>query len=354
MASSRARTAAVVVQASGPRSTVPKRRESGPHLGTETTYAPECLKLVPRNIAVGTVITEKVLWSSGAGAKVQLLDSLDIPSVQAWLPTHQISQQEVKSASEVFHAGDEVTAVILSIKPAEVGPHPRIYLGIKQLEAQPGDMLIDRAAVAVGAEERAAQWLQDRSASMLQQRKQQEQERQERQEQQEQEWQDQQKQLQQVQKAARKLELQEQQEARKEEEKAAAEEALSRLQQGDVVTGIVEGIKEFGAFVRLTEGALSLLHRSQISKRRVAAVDKVLKPGDVVVAVYWPGKKEAPGRISLNTRCLERTPGDMLRDPSLVYETAEEVAAELRATLQAKAEAQAAKAFRSWADEGEW
>jgi ribosomal protein S1 len=317
------------------------------------------LKVVPRNIAVGTVMTGKVLWSSGAGANVQLLDSLDIPSVQAWLPTHQISQQEVKSAQEVFHAGDEVTAVILSIKPAEVGPHPRIYLGIKQLEVQPGDMLIDRAAVAVGAEERAAQWLQDRSASMLQQRKQQEQERQEQQEQEWQEWQDQQKQLQQVQKAARKLELQEQQEAaRKEEEKAAAEEALSRLQQGDVVTGIVEGIKEFGAFVRLTEGALSLLPRSQISKRRVAAVDKVLKPGDVVVAVYWPGKKEAPGRISLNTRCLERTPGDMLRDPSLVYETAEEVAAELRATLQAKAEAQAAKAFeaefRSWGMEGEW
>ena len=45
------------------------------------------------------------------------------------------------------------------------------------------------------------------------------------------------------------------------------------------------------------------------------------------------------GRVALCTKKLEPTPGDMLRDPALVYERAEEMAALFR---QRVAEAEAA------------
>ena len=39
------------------------------------------------------------------------------------------------------------------------------------------------------------------------------------------------------------------------------------------------------------------------------------------------------GRISLSTKKLEPTPGDMLKDPALVYEKADEMAATFRCAL---------------------
>lgn len=44
------------------------------------------------------------------------------------------------------------------------------------------------------------------------------------------------------------------------------------------------------------------------------------------------------GRVSLSTKKLEPTPGDMLRDPALVYARADEMAAEFRKRV-AEAEA---------------
>lgn len=50
-------------------------------------------------------------------------------------------------------------------------------------------------------------------------------------------------------------------------------------QVGDVVEGIVESIRPFGAFINLGE-TNGLLHISQISHERVNAVENVLTPGD--------------------------------------------------------------------------
>ena len=47
------------------------------------------------------------------------------------------------------------------------------------------------------------------------------------------------------------------------------------------------------------------------------------------------------GRVSLSTKKLEPTPGDMLRDPALVYARADEMAAEFRKRV-AEAEASVA------------
>lgn len=50
------------------------------------------------------------------------------------------------------------------------------------------------------------------------------------------------------------------------------------------------------------------------------------------------------GRISLSTKQLEPNPGDMLRDPKLVYEKAEEMAAKYREQLRAAKQEQAGQA----------
>lgn len=41
------------------------------------------------------------------------------------------------------------------------------------------------------------------------------------------------------------------------------------------------------------------------------------------------------GRVTLSTKKLEPTPGDMLRDPQLVFERAEEMAATFRRRVEA-------------------
>lgn len=46
-------------------------------------------------------------------------------------------------------------------------------------------------------------------------------------------------------------------------------------------------------------------------------------------------KDASMGRVSLSTKKLEPSPGDMLRDPQLVFERADEMAALFRANLQA-------------------
>jgi small subunit ribosomal protein S1 len=51
------------------------------------------------------------------------------------------------------------------------------------------------------------------------------------------------------------------------------------------------------------------------------------------------------GRVSLSTKKLEPTPGDMLRDPALVFERAEEMAAQFKKRVEeAEAAANAAEA----------
>ncbi len=50
------------------------------------------------------------------------------------------------------------------------------------------------------------------------------------------------------------------------------------------------------------------------------------------------------GRVTLSTKKLERTPGDMPRDPQLVYEGAEEMAEAYRERMKAEAASAAEQA----------
>jgi len=119
--------------------------------------------------------------------------------------------------------------------------------------------------------------------------------------------------------------------------KAVTEIPTMDFKVGDVVEGIVESIRPFGAFINLGE-TNGLLHISQISHERVNAVENVLTPGDRLKVMILSKDREK-GRVALSTRKLEPTPGDMLRDPALVFAKADEMAATFRERV---AEAEAA------------
>jgi len=129
--------------------------------------------------------------------------------------------------------------------------------------------------------------------------------------------------------------------------RAAVDKDLKGFKVGDVVEGVVSDIKAYGAFVDIG-GVNGLLHISQISHERISDVDSVLTAGDKIKVMILSQDRER-GRVSLSTRKLEPTPGDMVRNPQKVYEKADEMAASFRervaaAEAAARAEEKAALA----------
>ncbi len=88
----------------------------------------------------------------------------------------------------------------------------------------------------------------------------------------------------------------------KEKEKKAMEEKIANVKIGSVVTGTVESLQNYGAFIRLEDGLSGLVHVSQISQKRVKSPKDVLKEGDEV-KVKIIGLKD--GKISLSMKALE-------------------------------------------------
>ena len=85
----------------------------------------------------------------------------------------------------------------------------------------------------------------------------------------------------------------------KEKEKKAMEEKIANIQIGTVMTGTVESLQNYGAFVRLEDGLSGLVHVSQISQKRVKSPKDVLNVGDEV-KVKIIGIKD--GKISLSRK----------------------------------------------------
>lgn len=115
--------------------------------------------------------------------------------------------------------------------------------------------------------------------------------------------------------------------------RAMADKQLEAFQVGDVVVGTVQSVKDYGAFIDMG-GINGLLHISQISHERINSVENVLTVGDQLKVMILSQDRER-GRVSLSTRKLEPTPGDMLRDPQLVFEKADEMAATFRERVAA-------------------
>jgi len=114
--------------------------------------------------------------------------------------------------------------------------------------------------------------------------------------------------------------------------KAVVEQQMSDLSRGDVVSGLVKALKPYGAFVEVG-GMSGLLHISQISYDRIDDLEKVLQPGMQVKCMIIDHDK-VNGRIALSTKTLEPEPGDMLRDPAMVFAKADETAAAYHARME--------------------
>lgn len=87
----------------------------------------------------------------------------------------------------------------------------------------------------------------------------------------------------------------------KAKEKKAQEAKLADIQTGAVMTGTVESLQNYGAFVRLENGLSGLVHISQISTKRIKSPKDVLNTGDEV-QVKVIGMKD--GKISLSIKAL--------------------------------------------------
>ena len=89
-----------------------------------------------------------------------------------------------------------------------------------------------------------------------------------------------------------------------EQKKAAMEEALSRIQPGDVIEGVVKNVTDFGAFVDIG-GIDGLLHISEMSWGRVGNPKKHYKTGDTV-RVYVKDIKN--DKIALSAKFADENP----------------------------------------------
>ena len=88
-----------------------------------------------------------------------------------------------------------------------------------------------------------------------------------------------------------------QEKARKEREAR-----IAAVKVGSIVTGTVESLQNYGAFVDLGDGLSGLVHISQISLKRIKSPSDVLNVGDEV-NVKSIGVKD--GKISLSMKALE-------------------------------------------------
>merc|ERR1719261_1675102 len=119
--------------------------------------------------------------------------------------------------------------------------------------------------------------------------------------------------------------------------KAVVEQQMADLSRGDLVSGIVKALKPYGAFVEVG-GMSGLLHISQISYDRIEDLEKVLEPGMPIKCMIIDHDK-VNGRIALSTKTLEPEPGDMLKDPDMVFEKAEDTAQKYHERMEAERKA---------------
>ena len=72
------------------------------------------------------------------------------------------------------------------------------------------------------------------------------------------------------------------------------------FEEGQIFTGKVISIKEFGAFLEFAPGKEGMVHISKIAKERINKVEDVLSLGDVVKVVCLG--KDKMGRISFSIK----------------------------------------------------
>ena len=104
---------------------------------------------------------------------------------------------------------------------------------------------------------------------------------------------------------------------------------IKQLKVSKVVVGTVRHIKHFGVFVDIG-GLVGLLRITEISHEHFDSLHSIFKVNEQLKVMLLDLDFER-NIISLSTKALEPEAGDMLRNPQIVYEKAEEMAAKYRA-----------------------
>lgn len=95
-----------------------------------------------------------------------------------------------------------------------------------------------------------------------------------------------------------------------EEKRIVRENAVSP---GDVVTGVVEQVMPYGAFVRLSSGQRAMVHISQLSHSFVKDVSDVVALNQEITAKVI--KIDEKGRIDLSIKAMTEPPARPSRPP---------------------------------------
>jgi small subunit ribosomal protein S1 len=111
-------------------------------------------------------------------------------------------------------------------------------------------------------------------------------------------------------------------------EKAAEEKAarINSIAVGTVITGEVESLQSYGAFVRFDGNLSGLVHISQISQKRIKTPNEVLNVGDEVKAKVIAVKD---GKISLSIKALEDPAAEEEPEEKVVIPKAEDIGTSL-------------------------
>ena len=113
-------------------------------------------------------------------------------------------------------------------------------------------------------------------------------------------------------------------------------DAATKYAVGNVVTGKVARMTDFGAFIELETGVDALLHVSQISKEHIEKPADVLKVGDEVTAKVVDFK-EADKKISLSIRALlAPEPEEVQEEAKKEEEDADVVSVDIDAVIAAE------------------
>ena len=117
----------------------------------------------------------------------------------------------------------------------------------------------------------------------------------------------------------------------KEKEAEEKKALVSNVQVGLVTEGVVESVKDYGAFVRLSNGLTGLVHVSQISDKHIKNPRTVLNEGDTV-KVKVIGIKD--GKISLSMKALNDVVSEEIQEEAVEIPQAEEIGSNLGALLK--------------------
>ena len=112
-------------------------------------------------------------------------------------------------------------------------------------------------------------------------------------------------------------------------------DAATKFAVGNVVTGKVARMTDFGAFVELEKGVDALLHVSQISKDHIEKPSDVLKVGDEVTAKIVDFN-EADKKISLSIRALLAPEPAEKKDEASKDDDADVVSVDIDAVIAAE------------------